>query len=368
MDDELTRYHGGNIHAAARDSGLSATDFLDFSANINPLGLSPQVRATLLATMDLVVAYPDPDAVALKQAIADAYQVPGECIETGNGAVELIYLLCRALSPRRVLLPAPTFGEYEAAATAAGLPIVRLPLSADAGFMPDLAAIGASLQPDDVLFFCNPNNPSGVILTREQLEPLLVQADAVGAYVVIDESFIDFRPPEQAETCRPLIGRYRGLSILHSLTKFLAVPGLRLGFLLTEPGLARRLGLLRDPWNVNVMAQAAGVAGLKDLAYRQETLRLVTEQKDWLKNELQSIPGIKPFIPSVNFILADIGGTGWSAAALQQRLWADRILIRNCTSFSGLSDSYIRLAVKRPAENRQLMARLKSIIDKEEEA
>jgi threonine-phosphate decarboxylase len=368
MDNELIRYHGGNIHAAARDSGLAATDFLDFSANINPLGLSLQVRAALLATMDLVVAYPDPDAVALKQAIADTYKVPGECIETGNGAVELIYLLCRALSPSRVLLPAPTFGEYEAAATAAGLPIVRLPLSADAGFVPDLTTIGASLQRDDVLFFCNPNNPSGVIWNREQLEPLMAQADAAGAHVVVDESFIDFRPPEQAETCRTLVGRYRSLSVLHSLTKFLAVPGLRLGFLLTEPNLVRRLGLLRDPWNVNVMAQAAGVAGLQDLAYRQETVQMVTEQKDWLKNELQSIPGFKPFTPSVNFILADIGNTGWNAAALQQRLWADRILIRNCASFSGLSDSYIRLAVKRPAENQQLMVRLKSIIDKEEDA
>ena len=368
MGNELIRYHGGNIHAAARDSGLAATGFLDFSANINPLGLSPRVKEALLATMELVVAYPDPDAVALKQAIADSYQVPGECIETGNGAVELIYLLCRVLSPSRVLLPAPTFGEYEAAASAAGLPVVRLPLSADAGFVPDLAAIGASMQRDDVLFFCNPNNPSGVIMNREQLEPLLAQADAAGAHVVIDESFIDFRPPEQAKTCRTLIGRYRSLSVLHSLTKFLAVPGLRLGFLLTEPNLVRRLGLLRDPWNVNVMAQAAGVAGLDDLAYRRETVRLVTEQKEWLKNELQSISGLKTFTPSVNFILADIGSTGWHAAKLQQRLWVDRILIRNCASFSGLSDRYIRLAVKRPAENRQLMARLKSIIDKEEEA
>ena len=368
MENELIRYHGGNIHAAARDSGLAATDFLDFSANINPLGLSLQVRAALLATMDLVVAYPDPDAVALKQSIADTYKVPGECIETGNGAVELIYLLCRALSPRRVLLPAPTFGEYEAAASAAGLPIVRLPLPADDGFIADLAAIGASLQRDDVLFFCNPNNPSGAIMTCEQLAPLLAQAEAAGAHVVVDESFIDFRPSEQAESCRTLIGRFRSLSVLHSLTKFLAVPGLRLGFLLAEPDLVRRLSLLRDPWNVNVMAKAAGVAGLQDLAYRQETVQLVAEQKDWLKNELQSISGVKPFAPSVNFILADIGITGWSAAALQQRLWADRILIRNCASFSGLSDRYIRLAVKRPAENRQLIASLKSIIGKEEEA
>lgn len=368
MSEELIRYHGGNIHAAARNSGFAATDFIDFSANINPLGLSLQVRAALLATMELVVSYPDPDAVALKQAIVDVYQVPGECIEPGNGAVELIYLLCRALSPRRVLLPAPTFGEYEAAARAAELTIVRLPLSADEDFIPDLAVIGAALQSGDLLFLCNPNNPSGAIMNCEQLEPLVAQATAAGAHVVVDESFIDFRPVELCESCRTLVGRYRGLSILHSLTKFLAVPGLRLGFLLAEPLLVKQLNLLRDPWNVNVMAQAAGVAGLQDLAYRQETVRLVGEQKTWLYNQLQSISGIKAFHPSVNFILADLEKTGWHAERLQQCLWQDRILIRNCASFSGLSNHYIRLAVKRPADNRQLIARLKSIIGKEEEA
>jgi len=368
MSDELIRYHGGNIYAAARDSGLAAADFLDFSANINPLGLSPQVRAALSATLDSVVCYPDPDAVALKTAIADAYQVPGNCIETGNGAVELIYLLCRALSPKRVLLPAPTFGEYAGATRAAGLPVSIIPLSAETNFIPDIAAISAALQPDDLLFFCNPNNPTGVIMTGEQLEPLIAQATAIGAHVVVDESFIDFRPTERAESCRGLVGRYRGVTVLHSLTKFLAVPGLRLGFLLGQPALVQQLEKMRDPWNVNVMAQAAGVAGLKDLAYRQETVRLVGREKEDMARGLQEIPGIKVLPPSVNFILVDLAKTGWSAERLQQRLWQERILIRNCASFTGLSDRYIRLAVKQQAENQRLIDLLKMIMCKEEEA
>ncbi len=368
MSDDLIRYHGGNIYAAARDSGLTAADFLDFSANINPLGLSPQVREAVLASMDLVVCYPDPDAVALKTAITDAYQVSGECIETGNGAVELIYLLCRALSSRRVLLPAPTFGEYEGATRAAGLPISKIPLSAEANFIPDIAAISAALQPADLLFFCNPNNPTGVIMTCEQLEPLIAQATAIGAHVVIDESFIDFRPTELAESCRGLVARYRGVTVLHSLTKFLAVPGLRLGFLLGEPTLVQKLEKMRDPWNVNVMAQAAGVAGLQDLAYRQETIRLVGQEKDAMACGLQKIQGIKVLTPSVNFVLVDLGTTGWKAAQLQQRLWQERILIRNCASFTGLSDRYVRLAVKQPDENQRLIELLKMIMCKEEEA
>lgn len=368
MSADLIRYHGGNIYAAARDSGFAAADFLDFSANINPLGLSPQVRAALLASMDSVVCYPDPDAVALKTAIADAYQVPGECIETGNGAVELIYLLCRALSPRQVLLPAPTFGEYEGATRAAGLPVSKIALSAEANFVPDIAALSAALQPDDLLFFCNPNNPTGVIMTREQLEPLIAQATAIGAHVVVDESFIDFRPAERAESCRGLVGRYHGVTVLHSLTKFLAVPGLRLGFLLGQPKLVQQLGKMRDPWNVNVMAQAAGVAGLQDRAYRQETVRLVGREKDAMASGLQAIPGLKVLPPSVNFILVDLGKTGWTAERLQQRLWQERILIRNCASFSGLSERYIRLAVKQPTENQRLIELFKTIMCKEEDA
>jgi len=368
MPDDLIRYHGGNIYAAARNSGLTAADFLDFSANINPLGLSPKVRTALLATLDSVVCYPDPDAVALKTTIADAYQVPGECIETGNGAVELLYLLCRALSPKRVLLPAPTFGEYEGAARAADLPVSRMPLSAAENFVPDIAAIGAALQPDDLLFFCNPNNPTGVIMTCEQLEPLIAQATAIGAHIVIDESFIDFRPTEQAESCRSLVGRYHGITVLHSLTKFLAVPGLRLGFLLGQPALVQQLEKMRDPWNVNVMAQAAGVAGLQDLAYRQETVILVGREKDVMALGLQAILGIKVLPPSVNFVLVDLGETGWTAERLQQQLWQEQILIRNCASFPGLSDRYIRLAVKQPAENQRLIGLLKKIMCKDEEA
>jgi threonine-phosphate decarboxylase len=368
MSDELIRYHGGNIYAAARDSGLAAADFLDFSANINPLGLSPQVRAALLSSLDSVVCYPDPDAVALKITIADTYQVCGDCIETGNGAVELIYLLCRALSPKRVLLPAPTFGEYAGATRAAGLPISKIPLSAETNFIPDIAAISAALQPDDLLFFCNPNNPTGVIMTCEQLEPLIAQATAIGAHVVVDESFIDFRPTERAESCRGLVGRYRGVTVLHSLTKFLAVPGLRLGFLLGQPALVQQLEKMRDPWNVNVMAQAAGVAGLKDLAYRQETVRLVGREKEDMARGLQAISGIKVLPPSVNFVLVGLGATGWNAELLQQRLWQERILIRNCASFTGLSDRYIRLAVKQQAENQRLIDLLKMIMCKEEEA
>ena len=362
MNTQTNKLHGGNVYAAIRSRGGGFGDFLDFSANINPLGLSPRVRLALLESMDAVMAYPDPDAVALKEAIALQYRVPVECIETGNGAVELMYLLCRILTPERVLTPSPTFSEYESAARAAGLPIVKMMLRESAGFVPDLDELAQSLCPADLLFLCNPNNPTGVVFTRQQLLPLLGRASEIGAHVVVDESFNDFRPDSEAESCRTLVTEYPGVLVLQSLTKFLAVPGLRLGFMLGERDLVEQMKTLRDPWNVNVMAQAAGVAGLADQEYRRKTVELITQEKERMRCTIQSIPGIRVFPPSVNFILANIGDSGWDASRLQEALLQHRILIRNCANFDGLSDQYIRLAIKGPTENQRFLDVLKKIM------
>jgi threonine-phosphate decarboxylase len=312
--------------------------------------------------MDSVVYYPDPDAVALKQSISDGYLMPRENIEVGNGAVELIYLLCRALAPVRVLLPSPTFGEYEAAALAAGLPVKKILLPEQENFRLSIETYSQQLQPGDLLFFCNPNNPTGGIFDSRHMEPLIARASEVGAHIVVDESFIDFRPVAAEESCRHLIARYPGLTVLHSLTKFLAVPGLRLGFLFGREGLVRRIKSLRDPWNVNVMAQAAGVAGLADVEYRQATVNLIQQEKERIFTGLQGIPGFRPYPPAVNFVLADVGGAGWDAARLQEALWPHKLLIRNCANFTGLSARYMRVAVKNPQDNQRLLSIINKIV------
>ncbi|MHC1758816.1 MAG: threonine-phosphate decarboxylase CobD [Negativicutes bacterium] len=355
--------HGGNVYEAVRNRGGNFADFLDYSANINPMGLSPQVRAALVKGLDSVMAYPDPDAVALKQTISDTYRVPVEWIETGNGAVEIIYLLCRLLSPHRVMLPSPTFSEYAAAAQAADTACTTIPLDKDCGFIPSIPALSQRLQANDLLFFCNPNNPTGAVLTRRQLEPLIEKAAAVGAHIVFDESFTDFRLTSEAESCRTLIARYPSVIVLHSLTKFLAVPGLRLGFLLARPETVKRMKRLRDPWNVNVLAQIAGVAGLADTEYRRETVTLIDQEKEKMRLGLQAIPGMRVFPPAVNFVLADLGESGWDAEKLQEALMEHRILIRNCANFDGLSNQYMRVAVKGADANQRFIRILNKIFN-----
>ena len=362
MNNNPAEKHGGNLYEAMRSGGGVLTDFLDFSANINPLGLSPRVRQALQQNMDAVVCYPDPDATDLKQAIAEQYRISTANIETGNGAVELIYLLSRALMPARVVTLAPTFSEYAAGARAAGLSWEPIMLSGAKDFAPDMEELIRQMRPRDLLFVCNPNNPTGVVLDRRELEPLVAAASRVGAQVVVDESFIDFRSTGELESCRSLIRQYDSLSILHSLTKFLAIPGLRLGFLLASEKLVEKVKSLRDPWNVNVMAQVAGVAGLSDHEYRQQTLSLVQQEKEYMFSEFHALPGFHPLPPAVNFMLADISASGWDAPKLQAALAPYRILVRNCGNFPGLSSSFIRVAVKSPAENRRFINIVKSII------
>ncbi|EAX47811.1 putative L-threonine-O-3-phosphate decarboxylase [Thermosinus carboxydivorans Nor1] len=353
--------HGGNIYAAARLMGEKVGQFLDFSANINPFGLPVSVRKSLLDGIDDVVNYPDAEAWALKEAISRHYGVPIEEITVGNGAVELLYVLCHAVRPQRVMVAAPTFSEYERAARAAKADVCYLPLSPDEGFALPVANIISALPFIDMVFVGNPNNPTGTVLTAAELEPLLYAAAKKNVAVVVDESFIDFLFNDDIYTCRTLLARYPNLVVLHSLTKFYAIPGLRLGFALTAPRLAAIMHASKDPWNVNALAQAAGVAALQDKEYRSKSRQYVAAAKKALYDGLAQIPGLKPFPPAVNFILVDVAGTGMTAAALRKAMMEEHVLIRDCSNYPGLTPYYVRVAVRKEEENNQLLRILATV-------
>lgn len=354
--------HGGNLYAAQRQAGSAVNEILDFSANINPLGLSEQIRQTLYASLESIIHYPDEQGYDLKQAISQHYHSKDELITLGNGAVELMYILCHMLKPKRVLVTAPTFSEYEAATRASGAIIEYFYLDADNNFTIDIEALTKRLVPIDIVFICNPNNPTGTLLTNLQIEKLLVAGMASNTYVVVDESFIDFLPNEDVYTCRYLLAKYSNLIIVHSLTKIYAIPGLRLGFALANPEITNLLHRGKDPWNVNTLAQKAGVAALQDHAYQQRSKEFIGKIKMDLYHSLLSIPGLKPYLPSVNFILINITDTNMTGAELQQAMAARNILIRDCSNYPGLSSHYIRIAVKCSEQNIILIETLKKVI------
>ena len=344
---------GGNIY---RD-GLPAGGWLDFSANINPAGLAPSVREALLASVDDVIRYPDPEARELKAALAERYNVPASQLVLGNGAAELFYLFLQTIRPRRVLLPVPSFSEYERAALAARCKISFFALSAENDFRVDWEELLAVLPVTDCIILGNPNNPTGTLVTRNELVRLLEEIKDGTQWLVVDESFLDFLLFDSRYTVRDLVAEYPRLFVVQSLTKFYALPGLRLGFGVAEENLAARLNAGKDVWNVNLLAQRAGVAALMDTEYQQKSRQQLIEEMQRLHKGIDGLHGIKAFPPSVNFMLLDVSGTGLNSSEFTAKLQARGILVRDCANYTGIEDDcYVRIAIRQPKENDRLLA------------
>ena len=323
--------------------------------------MSPFVREAILSSVDDIVNYPDPKARALKAAIASFYGVPQDEIVLGNGAAELFYCFFYTVRPRRVLLPVPSFSEYERAARAAGAEVRYLPLLQSQGFSFDSEAAEEQLPNADVVVLCSPNNPTGRLLDRKELCAFLELSEEHGVWVIMDESFLDFREDREKYTVRHLTKKYPHLFVVQSMTKFFALPGLRLGFGVAVPELCRSLEAGKDVWNVNSLAQAAGIAALADLEYQEAARRFVCGEKEFLAAELAKLSGIEVFAPSVNFIFFRLRqGNDFLQrllAALRQR----GILLRDCSNYPGLSGAYLRTAVRCREENERLLSAMQAI-------
>ena len=349
--------HGGNVYDAAPNGGK----WLDFSANINPLGLSLKARQAIENEIENLVHYPDPAARALKQTIAEHYGVPLEKIVLGNGGAELFYVFFHAVRPKRVLLPIPSFSEYERAAISAGAEIAYIALREEKDFCVDERAIYAQMAAGDCLILGNPNNPTGQMVKADVLERVIDGAKRKGASVVVDESFMDFRADFDEFTVRSFVGRYDNLLVVQSLTKFFAIPGLRLGFAVAPPSLAEKLEAAKDPWNTNLLAQAAGVAALGDVEYQKQTLKWLEPEREFLFHAITAFEGIKAYRPTVNFIFLRLSPSWGSASAFCGRMKEEGILLRDCSNYPGLDDSFIRVAVRKREDNERLLEAFRRI-------
>ena len=267
--------HGGTVYEAPQGGG----QWLDFSANINPLGLPHTALAAIESHIADVVHYPDPEARELRAALAAHYETPEDTLILGNGAAELFYLFFETYRPKRVLLPVPSFSEYERAALASGADVEYYLLKEKSGFAVDVEALLAEAERTqaEAVVLGNPNNPTGTLIPTDALVHLSERLTAIGCALVVDESFLDFRTDEQRFTLRKHAGKLPHLLLVRSLTKFFALPGLRLGFGIALPALVKKLDAHKDVWNVNVLAQAAGVAVLGDRDYQETTRRYLLE-------------------------------------------------------------------------------------------
>ena len=330
--------HGGDVYGAAVT--------LDFSSNVHPLGTLPGVVEAIRAAAAQVRQYPDPYCRALTAAIAAHEGVPQPYVLCGGGAAGLIYAYCDALRPRLAAEPAPTFSEYRTAAAHFGAQLAQHPLRAP-DFLPDegLLAFLKERKPD-VLFLCTPNNPTGVLLPRELLQAALRICRAQGTRVLLDECFLDFT---DAASAKDLLEAYPNLLILKAFTKNYALAGVRAGYCLTaDRQLLEKMSACSQPWNVSLPAQEAAVAALQNPDWVQRARALVSEQREYLTRALQSLK--LTVCPSrANYLLfcAPVG--------LDDMLRREKIAIRNCKNYAGLTPGWYRVAVRQKEENEALV-------------
>jgi threonine-phosphate decarboxylase len=350
--------HGGTVHAVARLLGITTGDILDFSASINPLGPPEEVRAAVMAAFDQVIHYPDSEAVELRQALARRHVLPVGQICVANGSTELIHLLPRLFPGRRALIVAPPFSEYAAALVKSGWDVQYHVLDPEEGFSLCLAKLGEQLAGGfDILVLANPGNPTGALIPREEIAGVLELCCASGTVPVLDEAFMDFCEEESALAA--VVADSRGI-VLRSLTKFFALPGLRLGYVVAAPDIIVRLGGLVPPWSVGTLAQAAGVAALADEGYRIRTRQLIDREREFLFCALASLPALHPYPSAANYLLVRLT-SGLCATTLRDKLLLQRILIRDCGNFPGLDHRFFRVAVRSRQENEKLLAALARI-------
>lgn len=356
--------HGGNVY----EDSPSGMKWLDFSANINPLGLSDSVKKAIFDSIEEIVHYPDPAGKELKGAISAHYDVDVSEIVLGNGAAELFYVLMHTLRPRKVLLPVPSFSEYERAAISSGASVDYFHMLPEDGFQLNQEEMIRKTANYDAVFIGNPNNPTGCLVERDFM--IRLAESAPDTTIIIDESFLDFLKSDDGYSVRRQVSRYPNLVVLTSLTKFYAIPGLRLGFGLMNRELVKKIDLQKDPWNVNLLAQKAGIAALADRQYQIKTRDFVDAEKDYLSSSLKQLDlGIRLFTPTVNFILMDIQKCRFKHCKSERTTAAEAaaayrkkgVLVRNCDNYPLLGDTYLRIAVRTREENNRFVEITKEI-------
>ncbi|RKN72946.1 cobyric acid synthase [Paenibacillus ginsengarvi] len=352
----LERYgHGGDLTTAEAMFGKPSGQFLDFSSNMNPFG-PPDIVGKLLAEKWRELArYPDPAVRSLRRTIAAFYGIPEESVLVGNGAAELIDLSVRALKPHKVGLARPSFSEYEEAVLKIGGDIVDIPLAEADGFALREEPLREAAAKADLLVLGHPNNPTGRLADVGLLRRLVRD----GVPLVVDEAFVDFTPAEQSVSLIRLAAETKQLYVIRSMTKFFAIPGIRLGFMVAHPDEIRRLADLQVPWSVNAIAQWIGEAVFAEEAYAERTRRWLAEERPRLTQTLQSL-GLRVYPSDANFLLAAIPErSGFGVKELQRRMGEKGVLVRDASLFPGLDASYFRVAVRLREQNEEMAARLR---------
>lgn len=346
--------HGGDIYTYYEEFGHWP---LDFSANVNPAGVPDSVLSALSEAAKEADVYPDLQCRALCAALAAHEQVAADCILCGNGAADLIWRYFLALRPTKALIVSPTFVEYEIALRHSGAEVKHFLLKEENDFSLDESIFSHLTKETELLFLCNPNNPNGKSIAPALLNKILAHCHEQDIRVFLDACFMGFLDERQSLSPSSLLADYPKLFILKAFTKLYGMAGVRLGYgLSSDTRLLEHMRAAGPPWPVSSLAQAAGLAALKDTNYLEESLRLVAEERSFLTNALPEL-GLKVYPSETNFLMFYT-----EHKTLVDAMRSQGILIRDCSNYQGLRAGFYRIAVHRRAENLMLLKALKQAL------
>ena len=359
--------HGGNVYAASRGLRRPISGVLDFSASINPLGPSPKAIKAAIQGLSALSHYPDPECWEIRRGLALRWKLSPEHFVIGNGSTELIDLLPRALTIRRALILGPTFSEYARAMARAKGRSTNLLATRRDGYRPPLdkaielvQVSRRGRQPIDALVLCHPNSPTGQVCEAADLVKLVRSADRLGIWTILDETFAEYC---QDRSMLSRCARYGRLIVLRSFTKFYALPGLRIGYMVASKETSRRVLAVQPPWSVNALAQQAAAAALSDRGHARRSLVYTQKERERFITRLRLIPGLRVFPSHANFLLLELPQS-YRASQLTNVLARQGLLIRDCSSVPGLNEHTIRVAVRTSKENDLLSAALNTQLSK----
>lgn len=360
----VEHFHGSDLEKIEKIYGIDKNQIVSFSANVNPLGLSKKLKEELSAHLDVLTSYPDREYTELRKVIANYCNTLYTNVVVGNGSTELISLFIKTLSPRRALVIAPTYSEYEHELSLCGASTDYFLLNEADDFRPDIAALTAKLSEGyNMLVVCNPNNPTSYAIRNTELEVIANVCKEQSIFMLIDETYVEFAPDLDEITAIPLTEKYDNLAILRGVSKFYAAPGLRLGYAVTgNQDLIADVISQQNAWSINSLAEAAGRLMFTDESFKAATKELIFKERTRIFNELMSIPGLKPYVPSANFILVKILEPKLSADIIFDAAIRQGLMIRNCSTFVSLDNSYFRLCIMLPEDNDRLIKCIKETV------
>lgn len=355
--------HGGDLVTAAERFGVSAEAFLDYSANINPLGPPARVLEALGRSLTAVIRYPDPGHRAFKRALAARLRLPEDFLLPANGAAEAMALAVLALQPESAGVVTPCFSEYAQLSRQFGARVVECAGREENGFKPDARELYRLFRETQLVFIGSPNNPTGLLYEPDELLQMAEWTNDTGTHLIVDEAFLDFAAREKQFTLADRLGHFPRVLLIRSMTKMFAIPGLRLGYAIGHPALIERMRSKQVSWSVNGLALLAGELCLQEADYEEETRRLIAAERRFLLDGLQSGLGWQVWPGEANFLL--VRSPEWTdATALQEEMGKRGILIRNCAMYPGLTARDFRIAVRSRAENERLLSAFHDVMEK----